>query len=655
MGDQTKLLVMETLKDIIALGNAAANAGEPLVNNWPQVRGALLMLGRAAGGPDKVQTSTFHIQFPASFDALSTDQQSLIPNRHVYRTARAQVSLLFWPSGEIEDPWEHLRTLIRRSGREEIERGLPGLSEPAKAAGMNPADIRTNWVWSLDAERGVLSDDQLQRRAERERKKQPKAKLSSSVRQRLRRGVTVFNELFDLPEVAKSGLLPPDPIGPPPDYDRQGRQIYSLPPTLARYQAAAIQGPKSGLQQVWQAICVSGSFGMPKDPVADDLLIKNTWRLITQLPESITGVSDTTWHQYVSRVRRVLLPHVTLPVPEHLPAWLKDMIDSRKERLPLQALWRLMCERDMVDATPDDLLHLATWRELWGDIPSGVKRRTWATYEGKSRKLMVSCSDAGVDPYRVVTRVWTELSKEAKAALDPIRRTAERALMRPLDLTSEWVSAQGLEPAQQAQVTDALREVFFMSALVCRPIPVSDPAEVAWSALRAAMKAQGIRTMGLADISGPAIDDGKAPNDLSLDWGIDAATKMVLHKRTKFSMQLHKLDSLLSIPDLATMLYAEPIGPLPDLARGRKNEPPVQIIRQTDAVTATHKRRPSTCREARATVRKVWKEATRVGANAEINTLGELLLAAGALDLDQRTRRKAARLQEDLLIHKEAL
>ena len=116
-----------------------------------------------------------------------------------------------------------------------------------------------------------------------------------------------------------------------------------------------------------------------------------------------------------------------------------------------------------------------------------------------------------------------------------------------------------------------------------------------------------------------------------------------------------KLDSLLSIPDLATMLYAEPIGPLPDLARGRKNEPPVQIIRQTDAVTATHKRRPSTCREARATVRKVWKEATRVGANAEINTLGELLLAAGALDLDQRTRRKAARLQEDLLIHKEAL
>jgi hypothetical protein len=69
-GDQTNLPVMETFENIIALGNAAANAGEPLVNNWPQVRGALLMLGRAAGGPDKVQTSTFHIQFPASFDAL---------------------------------------------------------------------------------------------------------------------------------------------------------------------------------------------------------------------------------------------------------------------------------------------------------------------------------------------------------------------------------------------------------------------------------------------------------------------------------------------------------------------------------------------------------------------------------------------------------
>jgi hypothetical protein len=578
----------------------------------------------------------------------------LIPNRHVYRTARAQVSLLFSPSGEIEDPWEHLRTLIRRSGREEIERALPGLSEPAKAAGMNPADIRTNWVWSLDAERGVLTDEQLQRRAERERKKQPKAKLSSSVRQRLRRGVTVFNELFDLPEVAKSGLLPPDPIGPPPDYDRQGRRIYSLPPTLARYQAAALQGPKSGLQQVWQAICVSGSFGMPKDPVADDLLIKDTWRLITQLPESITGVSDTTWHQYVIRVRRVLLPHVTLPVPEHLPAWLKDMIDSRKERLPLQALWRLMCERDMVDATPDDLLHLATWRELWAEVPSGVKRRTWATYEGKSRKMMVHYSDAGDDPYRVVTRTWAELSKAAKAALDPIRKPAERALMRPLDLTPEWVSDQGLATDQAAQVTDALREIFFYAAQVRRPAPLPNPSEVAWEALRSAIRAQGISTIGLAKVSSLAIDNCMAPSDLTLDWTSKAAAQMDTPKRTAFAIQLRKLDNLLGTPDLATMLYAEPISALPDLRKHGKIEPPADIIAAVDDITATHRRAKSTRNEARAAVRKIWTAAAKDMTDVKINTLDELLDSANKLHLDNRTYRIAARLLADLHSMREA-
>lgn len=283
---------METLADIIAQGNAAAETGKPMVSNWPQIRGAIYMLGHVVGGLDQVRLSDFEVQFPADFTALDPATQAALPSKETYDVARLQVSRMLAVLGEIDDPWEQLRMLIRRAGRShDIENGWYNLRRAALDASLAPSDICTDWVWSLEAEAaGGLR------------------------RQGLRRGVAVFNDLFDIPDVARCGLLPSSPIGPPPVYDRQGRRIYQLPPTLAYYQASAAKAP-SGLQQVWQAICASGVFNLPKDPSANDLLVPSTWELITRLPQSITGVRESSWRQYLLRTQRVLLPHTTTSSP----------------------------------------------------------------------------------------------------------------------------------------------------------------------------------------------------------------------------------------------------------------------------------------------------------------------------------------------------
>lgn len=109
-------------------------------------------------------------------------------------------------------------------------------------------------------------------------------------------------------------------------------------------------------------------------------------------------------------------------------------------------------------------------------------------------------------------------------------------------------------------------------------------------------------------------------------------------------MQLRNLNGLLSITNLAPLLYAEPIGALPDLRKRGKIEPPEEIMHQLDAVAVAHQYQQSTRREARATVRKAWTEAAKTGANVKISTLEELLSAAVSLDLDHPTHRKVARL-----------
>ena len=125
-------------------------------------------------------------------------------------------------------------------------------------------------------------------------------------------------------------------------------------------------------------------------------------------------------------------------------------------------------------------------------------------------------------------------------------------------------------------------------------------------------------------------------------------------KRAEFTIHLRKLDSLLSILDLAPILYAEPISAVPDLRKRGKIEPPEKIMRETDAVTAAHRFQPSTCREARATVRKAWTEVANTVIDVKIDTLEELLSAAVKLKLDQPTHRKVARLLESINSMQEA-
>ena len=280
---------MKTLADIIAQGNATSTAGAPLVSNWPQMRGAIYMIGHISGGLDQVHLSDFEIRFPDDFEALDAATQAALPSKETYDLARLQVSRMLAVLGEIDDPWERLRMLIRRAGRRhDIENAWYTLRRAALDADLAPSDICKDWVWSLEEEA-----------------------VGGTRRQSLRRGVAVFNELFDIPDVVESGLLPPCPIGAPPKYNRQGRRVYQLPPTLDRYQAFSAK-TSGGLQQVWQAICVSGAFDLPEDPSANDLLASNTWDLIAQLPQSITGVRESSWQQYLLRTRRLLLPHATI-------------------------------------------------------------------------------------------------------------------------------------------------------------------------------------------------------------------------------------------------------------------------------------------------------------------------------------------------------
>ncbi len=85
---------METLADIITLGNAAADAGGPLVINWPQARGAIYMFGRAGGGLDQVRIDNFDDRFPVDYNALHVDDQALIPSSQAYQIARTQIARL---------------------------------------------------------------------------------------------------------------------------------------------------------------------------------------------------------------------------------------------------------------------------------------------------------------------------------------------------------------------------------------------------------------------------------------------------------------------------------------------------------------------------------------------------------------------------------
>ncbi|RPG29066.1 MAG: hypothetical protein CBB72_016160 [Muricauda sp. TMED12] len=291
--EATLLEGMKSFSDIISFGNAAASAGQPLVENWSQMRGALLMFERASSDIEQLTEATFTAMFPKDFVALDPTKKTLFPNSRAYNMARSQVWRLLACIGHIDDPWEELRMMIRRAGRQaEIELHWGALKTAALKDGLAPSEIRSAWVWSLPAE----------------------AK-GGHPRQSLRRAVTVFNRMFDIPDASASGLLPPCKISAPTVHDCRGRAPVQLPNKLLIYQENAEINTGNALSLVWRAIDSAGTFNLPEDPSADDILAPDVWSNIKDLPRRVTGVADTTWCQYLTRAKRILLRHATRPRP----------------------------------------------------------------------------------------------------------------------------------------------------------------------------------------------------------------------------------------------------------------------------------------------------------------------------------------------------
>lgn len=101
---------MQTLSDILIIGDQAEDAGTPLVKNWPQVRGSLSLLDRVIG-LEKVPVTNFSTMFPINFDELPSKLQRAFPSRRVYKIVQREIPRLLSVVGHVEDGWEALRVL----------------------------------------------------------------------------------------------------------------------------------------------------------------------------------------------------------------------------------------------------------------------------------------------------------------------------------------------------------------------------------------------------------------------------------------------------------------------------------------------------------------------------------------------------------------
>lgn len=309
-----------TLDEIARDCDAAAAAGAPPVQNWPQLRASLLLLDRAVG-LDRVPAAQFAQRFPESFGALEPALQPLFLSRRNYGIMHGEITRLLSLQG-YGDPWEALRLRLRRLERMDLEQRMSRLQTASKAAGLAPAELRADWVWSHDAERIASALQPVVRDARSNaallrwapfgvRRKAAEARRVHR-RAEMRRGswrlaVVAFDALFDLPELAESGLLPPARIGAPPAYDRRGRRRVPLPPVLARIDAQ--EGGKTYLQELWQAICAAAPVDLPADPVADDLL--RVWPRIAALSPRVLAVTAQSWRHYLRLAQKALRRHTT--------------------------------------------------------------------------------------------------------------------------------------------------------------------------------------------------------------------------------------------------------------------------------------------------------------------------------------------------------
>ena len=263
---------MHTLADLTAIST-------------PQVIGILHMFGHSMGGLDRIKCAEFESRFPIRFEDLKPGIRTAFPSAHTYHRGRQAVVRALSCAGYIDEPWEALRHLIRRVGlKQEIELHWGGLKTPATAASLAPAQLTSDWVWSLEAE------------AE-----------GGMRRQRLRRAVVCFNRLFEVSEVAESGLLPPAPISAPPVYDRSGVRKAELPPVLSLLHAGALQHERTAINKFWQVVHMTGT-DLGDNPAASELLER--MGEFRGLPAATVGLAESSWIQYCRRVTALLKKHM---------------------------------------------------------------------------------------------------------------------------------------------------------------------------------------------------------------------------------------------------------------------------------------------------------------------------------------------------------
>lgn len=640
------MLVMKTFFDIVSLGEQSAADGRPIVSNWPQVRAHLHLFGHVCGGLDQCLITGFKDRFPGDFHGLDPAEQESFPSLVTYQAAHREISRLLATLGYEDDPWEALRVMIRQAGRDDIDRNLPGLKTPALKAGLSPAEIRSDWVWSLDAEKGIVTEEQLQQRKEREARlgKAPNQDLSTSVRQRLRQSVAKFNELFDIEAIAQSGLLPPNPISDPPVYDSAGRRKVVLPPKLD------VENADMGTYPIWRAICAAGGLGLPDDPSPDDLLEPEMWGKITELPPSRIKLKPTSWQQYLIRARRQLLSAAeNLPAdPNALPARFEKMVQEKEDRWHFNLLWRQIRAADIPgieEAGAAELLELDVWRALWCAPPDDMSYTTFKAFMRRARKTLLQHAPGQTDPIRVVARAWADLPDQPKAALTPIRNAAEAAFLRPEDVSAKWVNDLALDEQVKKTVcealdglTDAIRAAQ-EEALAAAPAPERQ----VWKDFREIARSRGFETQHLGAIVKPAVEAGMTPAKLNRDWILQMSADLPHRRRALVGMALRDLDAMLHDPQLAPLLYKAPLGPLPDARSPGMVDLPESLVAALTNIHDALDSADSTRREARAAVRKIATAAVKQG--MDISNLYELLKHAEQLGFEGAILRKAKRLR----------
>lgn len=658
---------MQTLSDILILGNQAEDAGTPLVKNWPQVRGSLSLLDRVIG-LEKVPVTNFSTMFPVRFDELRDELQRAFPSRRVYKIVQREIPRLLSVVGHVEDGWEALRVLTRNANREDIERRLWALTAPARAAGLSPSDVRRRWVWSLAAEcdinyfrnvfRDAASAQDLLRGASRKTLRQvvTAKKLHAHAHQRrqtLRSGVVGFDELFEIDEIVASGLLPLERIGAPPIYDRRGRIRVVLPSKLAQIHATAPKSQPTNLQELWQAIVAAKIFDDGDDPSADDLLVCSIWAKINALAASVLGIAPKTWVIYLARARAVLLKHATHPVvnPHQMPPHLEAMISTQREKWALSALWHRITSSKLEgieQVSPKDLLEIEIWRLLWHPRTDDLSSHSLRQYEMIARNVLVRHTSIENDPLRRVKQSWSNLPTAFDAVLAPIRKAAEKALLRPEEVTPGWLIEMGFQETTLATLWAARDSRD--QALEPASTPVEpDPVAVAWQYLRVAARARGIDTSRLGTIATPAIRDGKCPRTIDRSWACEVSASLPRQKNAKFRMELRGFDEMYADPTLLPMLGTGPIGDLPDQRRKGNLELPEKLSRDLETFGIAVGHCANTRRGCRSLMCDLYTRAIEQRIPAQVETLRDLLLRAAQLGMTGRKLCRAKGLYSKLV------